>query len=29
MPSYQGQVSESDIMNLTAYLKSLTAQGAN
>jgi len=29
MPSYQGQVSESDIMNLTAYLKSLAKQGAN
>ena len=29
MPSYQSQVSESDIMNLTAYLKSLAAKGAN
>lgn len=29
MPSYQGQVSESDIMSLTAFLKSLAAKGAN
>jgi cytochrome c oxidase subunit 2 len=29
MPSYQGQVTESDIMNLTAYLKSLAAKGAD
>lgn len=29
MPSYQGQVSESDIMSLTAYLKSLAVKGAN
>jgi len=29
MPSYQGQVSESDIMHMTAYLKSLAAQEAN